>query len=551
MSGDAAADADDPLPTDAELLARAARAGSPLFKVLQEPGPLRPLLAALAVLPAVLAGPRCGLHAVDPEWGLAALGAAAGETGPLDTPGGPAAWLTGLLVGRLGAGAAVPYFALSWAGTTLLVWAVWQFVAAALGPRPAAFAALLTAANPAVVGAAAVAPPASLGVALGVVAAWVWVTGLVEPGARGRPAGFGRSAAAGALAGAAAVVGGWAAAAGPVAVAACGLFFPLFGRNGGRAGAAAGFAAGLAPPLGLRLLAAGPADAGADAPLAPAVLCGVAAYGLWAAARGRWVPALARAGVLGWTLAAAGATAAAWSPGGGVSTAEVLMLLVAAAVAAAVAFEAACRPAVPTRVVVLLTALPAAAAVALWVWDDDPVRTVWRGLFAAAAVAAAWGVWQTAAHGVPPVVRSRRLLIGAVLLLVAGGVRAAVRAASADPGRDERRFVAALSPDSGNGGAAEVLLLAEPPEQAAARFLAAVAAPGRPVTVYAPDRPRVADAVSAAVAAGGGTTVAAVGGTATAWAASLFPGQSVTLAPAGAVRGRPARVARFPAPVGR
>ena len=544
-----AATADAPLPTDAELMARAARAGTPLFKVLQDPGPLRPLLAALAVLPAVLAGPRCGLDAVDPAWGLACLDAAAADTGPLDTPGGPAAWLTGLWLTHSG-DAAVPYFALSWLGTTLLVWAVWQFAAAALSPRAAAFAALLTATNPATVAAAATAVPAGLPVALAVTSAWLWVRGLVEPGGRGRAAGFGPSAAAGAAAGAAALLGDPLALAGPVGVVAVCLALPLFGRQGGRLAAAGGFAAGAVPLALLRwLVAENPIAAPAAGRAGILAIAGVAALGVWFAARGpAWLPTKARAAVGGWVPATAAALGLSFRFTGEPTAAAAVASLAGAAVAAAVAFEAACRPAVPTRVVTLLTALPAAVAVAAWVWTGDPLRTAGRAAFAAAAGVAAWGVWRTAAHGAIPAVRSRRLLIAAVLAVAAGGVWRAVRAAEADPGRGGRQFLAALRDDAeaGDPGPAAVLLLADADDQPAAQFLARAADPGRPVSVYAPDEPLAADAVLASVAADDRAAVAAVGGSAAAWLSSLFPGQSVPLFWAGAVRGKPVRLARFP-----
>ena len=544
-----AATADAPLPTDAELMARAARAGTPLFKVLQDPGPLRPLLAALAVLPAVLAGPRCGLDAVDPAWGLACLDAAVGETGPLDTPGGPAAWLTGLWLAH-GGDAAVPYFALSWLGATLLVWAVWQLTAAALTPRAAAFAALLTATNPATVAAAGSAAPASLSVALAVAAAWLWVRGLVEPGVRGRPAGFGPSAAAGATAGLAALVGDPATIAGPVGVAAASLALPLFGRHGGRLAAAGGFAAGVVPPVLIRrFVIEGPAAPSVGGRLSVLAVAGVALLGVWFAARGPgWLAGKARAAAGGWVGAAGAAAGAAFWATGEIGGAATLALLVGAAVAGAVAFEAACRPAVPTRVVTLLIALPAAVAVGLWVWSDDPVRTFWRAAFVAVAGVAAWGVWQTAAHDVIPAVRSRRLLIAAVLAVAAGGVWRSVRAAEIDPGRGSRQFLAALrgGGEWGAGEPAAVLLLADADDQSAVRFLARAADPRRPVTVLAPDEPLVGDAVLAALAADDTAAVAAVGGSAAAWLSSLFPGQSVPLVSAGSVRGKPVRLARFP-----
>ena len=62
---------EDEGPSDARVLMLAAKPGERLFRVLEDPDPLRPLLAALAVLPAVLAAPRCRLDRVDPDWGMA------------------------------------------------------------------------------------------------------------------------------------------------------------------------------------------------------------------------------------------------------------------------------------------------------------------------------------------------------------------------------------------------------------------------------------------------------------------------------------------------
>ncbi|MFH5803522.1 hypothetical protein, partial [Alienimonas sp. DA493] len=118
--------AEDEGPSDARVLALAAKPGERLFRVLENADPLRPLLAALAVLPAVLASPRCRLDRVDPDWGVACLEARVGD--PF-SEAGPAAWLTGRLLALTGTEGAVPYYALSWAGATLLVWAVWQLTA--------------------------------------------------------------------------------------------------------------------------------------------------------------------------------------------------------------------------------------------------------------------------------------------------------------------------------------------------------------------------------------------------------------------------------------
>ena len=538
-----AAPADPPLPTDAELMARAARAGTPLFKVLQDPGPLRPLLAAVAVLPAVLAGPRCGLHAVDPAWGLACLDAAAGETGPLDAPGGPAAWVTGRWLAVSAADAAAVYFALSWAGTTLLVWAVWQLAAAALSPRAAAFAALLTATNPLLAAVAASAVPAGLSVGCGVAAAWLWVRALAEPGTRGRPPSFGAGAAAGATAGLATVLAGPAAAAVPAAVVAASLPADLFGRRGGRLPGLAGVLAGAAAPAAVGTVSAPPLTAAPPPAWSLLALAGMTLPAAWLLARRP--PWLGRKAVVAAGGAAAGAAAAAgWSwLRGGVGAAAPCATLAAAALLAAVSYEAACRPALPTRVATLLTALPAALYAAGWAWTGDAAAIGWRAAFLALAAVAGWGVWQTAAHGVAPAVRSRRLLIGAVLALAAGGVWLSVRDAAPAAGRGERRLLAALADP---GGPADVVVLADPADQPAAQFLARAAIGGRAVTVLAPDEPKVADAVLNRVAAGGGPAVAAVGGRAAAWLDSLFPGQTVSLTAAGAVGGNAVRLARFP-----
>ena len=540
--------ADPPIPSDARLMSMAAKPAVRLFRVLEDPRPLRPLLAALAVLPAILAFPRCRLERVDPAWGSACLAAAAADAGPLETPGGVLAWLTGLLLHAREPSGPLPFFVPAWAGATLLVWAVWQMTAAAWNPRAAAFAALFTATNPVTIAAAADGPQTA-GVGAGVVAAWLWVRLLRNPDAPAavrRPRTWG-SLGAGAAAGVAVLLAGPAAAGGPVAVVLASLPFDLFGpRRRRRPALLAGFVAGAAPFVVAAVLSEPLTAPGAVLrPFGLLTVAGLAALGLWCVGTGRrWAPRTVRAAALGWTAAAVPLAAAGWFGGGAVGPVAVLTGLVAAATLAGAAVESACRPALPVRLVTLLAILPALALAGAWVWDDDPVRFAWRAVFAAAAAVGTWGAWQVVAFGTAPEARSRRLLIGALLAIAVGGAVAAARRAAPDLGGGVDRLAAALA----RRPTRTVLILTDPEFAARAAFLVAAAAPDRRAVIAELNRDLDARLVEAA-ADPGGTTVAAVGGAAAVRLGEAVGGREAPLRVAGSLAGREVRLAFLgPAP---
>ncbi|QDT16116.1 23S rRNA (pseudouridine(1915)-N(3))-methyltransferase RlmH [Alienimonas californiensis] len=541
-------------PSDAHVLMLAAKPGERLFRVLESPNPLRPLLAALAVLPAVLASPRCRLDRVDPDWGVACLEALNGDS---LTDVGPAAWLTGRLLAVSGTEGPVPYFALSWAGATLLVWAVWQLTAAAAGARPAAFAALLIAANPVTAAAAASAPPTVAGAALAVIAAWLWV----RASRRGSPA---VAALAGAAAGAGALLAGWFTALTPAAVAAADFLLALLPARGdeprepdrgwerstrsGRAAAAdrpaetlgrlgmffAGFGV-----TAVSALAFGPSPAWEAAGLSSQgvwLLAGLAVTGLAAALAGRrWMAPAARRVVLGLAGAATVLGAAAWTPrlDGGGADVGVLAVLIAATVAAAVGLEGACRPAVSARGVAALTLLPVLVLLSGWIWSEEPWETAVRAVVALGATIGLWGLWEVVAYRWPRTVRDRRLLIVAVVALAATGLKWSVRGTNPSAGRGTRQLVAALAerPET------RIFVLAEQADQQAAKFLFSAAAPGRLVFVLDPRGPRVADLLNDALAVEPSPLVAVVGGGPAARLNALRPAGAAPPAPVGVLLG--------------
>ena len=550
---------DAALPTNALVMALAARPGERLFRVLEDPGPLRPLLAVLAVLPAVAAAPRCRLDRVDPAWGTACLAAFAGEPLP---EAGPAAWLTGRLLAFAGTAAPVAYFALSWAGATLLVWAVWQLAAAAAGPRPAAFAALLTATNPIAAASAATGPPVVAGLAAAVAGAWLWVLadGPVPAPGKTRGAGAARAAALGGglLTGLAALLAGPSAALGPVCVAVASVLLRLSpgGTRGddGKpprradrwpavAGRAAVFLLAAAGPA-LWAAFAGPAAAWGAAgprPVGALAVGALAVFGLAAVAGGaRWLDRPVRAAVLGWSAAAAACLALTAVPAGPdrAPAPAALTALVAAVLAAVVALEGACKPAVNPRTIAALAVLPPAALAAWWVAaGPSPGAAAARAVFVTLVLIGAWGVWQVAAFRWPPAVRGRRLLIGGVLAVAAGGLARSLGGADPGAGRGTAKLVAAVAarPE------ADLVILAEPADQPAARFLFAAAAPDRRRFVVAP-APRVADLLTRGAAGEGAARrpplVAVVGGGPAAWLDALRPAGAAPPISAGTLRGR-------------
>ena len=525
-------------PSDAKVLMLAAKPGERLFRVLEKPDPLRPLLAVLAMLPAILAGPRCRLDRVDPDWGVTCLRALQGE--PL-VESGAAAWITGRLLAWAGTGGPVPYYVVSWAGATLLVWAVWQLVAAAAGPRPAAFAAVLTATNPVTAASAASAPPTVLGAAFAVIAAWLWVRS-------GRGGSRWRAFLAGAAAGGATVLAGPIAGLAPVAVALADLSLKAFTRAERDPRRRDGWAAGLVR-LGLFALGLAPAaapawgsatlgrplpgwDAGEVSPLGVWLLVGLAAAGVAAAAGGQgWVGPPVRRMALG--LAAAAGIWFALS-GGVRPDAGTLNALVAAAVASAVAVEGACRPAVSARGVAALAAFPVLALLGLWAWtDDDPAATARRFGFLLLALVGLWGLWNVVVFRWPRNVRDRRLLIAGLVALSAVGVGWTVRGVDPSAGRGSRQLAAAVAARPER----TVFVLAEPADQQAARFLFAAAAPGRTVFVIDPDSGQAAEMLNRGLSKTPSPLVAVVGGGPAARLNALRPAGAAPPSPAGVLRG--------------
>ncbi len=524
-------------PTDAYVLSLAAKPGDRLFRVLENPDPLRPLLAVLGVLPAVLAAPRCRLDRVDPGWGATCLDAFGGQS---VSESGPAAWLTGRLLAWSGTDAAVAYFALSWAGATLLVWAVWQLTAAAAGARPAAFAALLIATNPVTAAAAASAPPTVAGVAFSVVAAWLWV----RAGRNGRAA---AAAVGGAAAGVGILLGGVTAAVLPAAVAVADLLLKLRPTGGGevrrrdrwpatliRAGLySMGFLIAGGPALFVEPTAAWQAT-GLDG-RGVWLLVGLGAGGVAATFGGSlWVSPMVRRVVLGLavTVVVCAATAGAFRPGVGPDVGT-LSMLVAAAIAAAIALEGACRPAVSARAIAVLAALPMLALISRWAFSGSTSAALWRTSLVVLAAISLWGLWEVAAYRWSQEVRGRRLLIAAVVILALTGVRQSVREATPSAGAGTRRLVDVVA----KRPARDVVILAEPADQPAAAFLFRAAAPGRTLFLLDPSEPQEADALNERLAATPAPLVAVVGGVPAARLEKLRPSGAAPPAPAGELRG--------------
>ncbi|NNJ24742.1 glycosyltransferase family 39 protein [Alienimonas chondri] len=515
-------------PSDAEVLMLAAKPGERLFRVLEEPDPLRPLLAVLAVLPAVLAAPRCRLDRIDPDWGVTCLEAYGGD--PISVAG-PAAWLTGQLLRLVGTDGAMPYFALSWAGATLLVWAVWQLTYSMAGGRPAAFAAVLTATNPVTAAAAATAPPTSLGVAFAVIAAWLWVrAGRIER--RGAAAGVGVLLAgpfAGLLPAAVVVV-----TVGLKLIPGAQREVPRRDRLPATLNRAGLFSIGL--------LAAGTTAAFMNDPPSaweaerlPVhglwLLAGLAAAGTAATLGGQlWIDSVVRRVVLGLV-----ASTAVWAglTGAHDPDAGTLSALVTAAITAAIAVEGACRPAVSPRGIAALACVALIVLLGMWVWTPSTVATVWRALFVAAAATGLWGLWEVAAFRWSRNVRDRRLLIVAIVALAATGLGWAVEGTESVAGRGARQLVAAVS----NRPEPRVFVLAEAPDQQAAKFLFSAAAPGRMVFVLDPDSPQVADSLNKALSVEPSPLVAVVGGGPAARLNALRPAGAAPPTSAGVLRG--------------
>ena len=525
-------------PSDAKVLMLAAKPGERLFRVLEEPDPLRPLLAVLAMLPAILAGPRCRLDRVDPDWGVTCLRAMQGE--PL-TESGAAAWVTGRLLAWAGTEGPVPYYAVSWAGATLLVWAVWQLMAAAAGPRAAAFAAVLTATNPVTAAAAASAPPTVLGAAFAVIAAWLWVRS-------GRGGSRWRAFLAGAAAGGATVLAGPIAGLAPVAVALADLALKALTRAERDPKRRDGWAAGLVR-LGLFALGLAPAaapawvsatlgrplpgwDAGAVSPRGLWLLVGLAAAGVGG---GGGRAGMGRAGGPPHGAGTWRRRRAIWfALSGGVRPdAGTLNALIAAAVASAVAVEGACRPAVSARGVAALAALPVLALLGLWAWADGPAATARRFGFLLLALVGLWGLWQIVAFRWPRTVRDRRLLIAGLVALSAVGVGWTVRGVDPSAGRGSRQLAAAVAARPER----TVFVLAEPADQQAARFLFAAAAPGRTVFVIDPDSGAAAEMLNRGLSKTPSPLVAVVGGGPAARLNALRPAGAAPPSPAGVLRG--------------
>ncbi|MEM9702093.1 MAG: hypothetical protein AAF907_06585, partial [Planctomycetota bacterium] len=422
--------------TDAVVLRLAAKPGDRLFRVLENPDPLRPLLAALSVLPAVLAFPRCRLDRIDPDWGLACLAAFRGE--PL-TATGPAAWCTGLALRWAGTDGAIAYFALSWAGATLLVWAIWQWVHAAAGARAAAFAAALTATNPVTAAAAASAAPTVAGIAFAVIAAWLWVrAGRIDSRLTALLGGL--ACVPGAfLAGPAAVIL-------PACVAVCDSLSRGFlseedqPRRRDRLPETLRRAGLFAVGVGVATLSTAFTSRSPVAWEASRLpldglwwLVGLSLAGfLTVLPRQRWIDGPLRGAA--WGMAGVGAVCAAsglWGGRGSGADAMTLSALAAATAAAALAIEGACRPATSARLIAALAALPALALVGLWIWSESPVAALWRAAFAVAVGFGAWGLWEVAAFRWSRSVRGRRLLTAAVVSLCSTGLAWAVRGADA------------------------------------------------------------------------------------------------------------------------